>query len=246
MFPIRDINPAGRTPVLTFALIAANLLIFVFWQPLGDAIAGTTFLYEWAAVPCELTTSQPLSAFEINAGICTAANTGAAIFPEKEIALSILVSMFLHGGWFHVLGNMWFLWIFGDNVERDFGRIGYPLLYLVAGVAATLGFVALHPDETTPLIGASGAVAGVLGAYSVLYPGSLVLSVAFFTIVPIPAILFLGLWFVGQFFVGDVGVAWEAHVVGFLVGMAAAFVLRATGLARRGGGGQRRQRRRTA
>lgn len=245
MFPLRDINPAGRLPIVTLGLIAANLLVFIFWQPVGDLAQEITFLYERAAVPCELTTGEPLTAFEINSGRCTSLDSGPAIFPEKGLALSVVVSMFLHGGWLHVLGNMWFLWIFGDNVEHDFGWIGYPLLYLAAGIVATLGFVALHPGETTPLIGASGAVAGVLGAYSVLYPGALVLSVAFFTIIPIPAVLFLGLWFVGQFFVVDMGVAWEAHVAGFLAGMAAALVLRLTGFANRNRG-RRRPRRRAA
>src|SRR5690606_6780540 len=129
---------------------------------------------------------------------------GPAPFPEKQVPLSILTSMFLHGGLFHVGGNMWFLWIFGNNVEDRFGHLVYVLLSLVTGVAGTFAFITMRPDEVTPLIGASGAVAGVLGAYLILYPRHAVVSLVGWIVLAVPAMVFLALWFIGQFFVGDV------------------------------------------
>ena len=134
--------------------------------------------------------------------------------------------MFLHGGLFHVLSNMWFLFIFGNNVEEAFGPLSYLLLYLVAGILATIGFALSNPESAVPLVGASGAVAGVLGAYAVLFPRHQILTLFGFFFVPVSALFFLGFWFFGQFFVGDVSVAWEAHVVGFVAGALIAAVLR--------------------
>jgi membrane associated rhomboid family serine protease len=135
--------------------------------------------------------------------------------------------MFLHGNLLHLAGNMWFLWIFGNNVEEAYGWLGYVAMYLVAGLAGTAAFVLLRPDDVTPLIGASGAIAGVLGAYFVLYPRHLVVAVVFFYLVPVPAMIFLGLWFLGQFLVTDLGVAWEAHAGGFAFGALVSLPFRA-------------------
>jgi membrane associated rhomboid family serine protease len=140
--------------------------------------------------------------------------------------------MFLHGGIAHLFGNMWFLWLFGNNVEEAYGHLRYLAVYVLAGVVATLGFVAMHPGNTTPLIGASGAIAGVLGSYLVLFPGKMILAVAFLMVIPVPAAIFLVLWFVGQFAVADAGVAWEAHVTGFVFGVVASGVFRTPLLAR--------------
>jgi len=136
--------------------------------------------------------------------------------------------MFLHGSIAHVLGNMWFLWVFGNNVEEAFGRLGYLLLYFGAGLAATLAFVLNNPDSTVPLVGASGAIAGVMGAYLVLFPVHRVMTIVFLVITAIPAMVFLGLWFLSQFaLVGaESGIAWEAHVFGFLVGVLVTLPLR--------------------
>lgn len=226
MFPLRDLNPTRRFPVLTLVLIAVNLAIFFLWQPQGDARRETVFLYEHATIPCELTTRQPLTVAAIQTGQCSANTTSAPVFPDKSLSLSILASMFLHGSVLHVLGNMWFLWLFGNNVEDSYGRVRYALLYLMVGIAATAAFILLNPHETTPLIGASGAIAGVLGAYLVLYPGAVVLSIGLFGVIPVPAALFLLLWFLGQFAAQSAGVAWEAHVAGFLVGAAVTAALR--------------------
>jgi membrane associated rhomboid family serine protease len=216
VFPLRDLNPTRITPVVTIALILASLYVFFFVQPQtpGDA---EEFLYRQAAISCEIVTGQPLSADEIIGGRCRPSD-GSPVFPEKQPLLSVLVSMFLHGGVGHVLFNMWFLWIFGNNVEEAFGRFRYLVLYLLGGVFATMAFVALNPASTVPLVGASGAIAAVLGAYAVLYPGHSVLSLVGWWVIPIPAIIFLGIWFFAQFGLGGTNVAWEAHAGGFVFG----------------------------
>ena len=225
MFPLRDLNPSRGTAIVTILLIAINMAVFGFVQPHTSDNAEAAFLYRRAAIACEITARAPLTDAGLEADSC-APDAGARIFPTKQIALSILVSMFLHGGLTHLLGNMWFLWIFGDNIEEAFGHLGFLLLYVVAGIGATLGFSFLHPDSVQPLIGASGAIAGVLGAYLVLFPKGWVLALWFLGIIPVPALVFLGLWFVGQFSVAAPGVAWEAHVVGFTLGALIALALR--------------------
>lgn len=225
MFPIRDLNPTRLTPLLTILIIVANVAVFFVLQP-QSVQEGMRFTYRHAAIACELTTAQPLTLDEVRSGDCEAASDEAPVFPEKSLMLSVLVSMFLHGNLVHLLGNMWFLWVFGNNVEEAFGHAGYALLYLIGGIAATLAFVVAQPSATDPLIGASGAIAAILGAYLVLYPRHTVLSLVFVMLVPVPAALFLGLWFLGQFAVTDPGVAWQAHVGGFVVGVVITFALR--------------------
>ncbi len=152
--------------------------------------------------------------------------------PEpRQIWASLLTCMFLHGGWWHLLGNMWFLWIFGDNVEDRLGPLLYLVLYLLGGVIASLSHWVVSPNSTLPVIGASGAVAAVLGAYAITWPGArvrtLVFLVIFVTIIDVPALVVLGAWFVGQlvaghqalYHAGTGGVAWWAHVGGFVAGM---------------------------
>jgi len=227
VFPIRDLNPTHRTTYLTVALIVANVLVFVFWQPFGQgAAAEAEFLYQRAAISCELTEGRPLTFGEANTAQCVSGGLGETAFPDKNVWLAVFTSLFLHANLVHLLGNMWFLWIFGDNVEDRFGHVLYLLLYLGAGIVGTVGFVLLRPHETVPLVGASGAIAGVLGAYLVMFPFRPVLAFAGFFLLPVPALLFIGLWFVAQFAVGDTNVAWEAHVAGFLAGAAAALLLR--------------------
>lgn len=226
MFPIRDLAPTRIFPIVTVIVIGANVLAFFGWQPLADPDAQVPFLYERAAIACEVTTGEPLTLAEIVTGRCVDEGSGPSLFPSKQIWLSVLVSLFLHGSLLHIAGNMWFLWVFGNNVEEAFSALGFVALYLLGGVVATLGFVFLHPVSTEPLIGASGAVAAVLGAYFVLFPRHWVVALLLIYALPVPAVLFLGLWFVGQFAVTDPGVAWEAHVAGFAFGMLVALVLR--------------------
>jgi membrane associated rhomboid family serine protease len=218
MLPIRDINPTRITPVFTLIIIAANVLVFFLWQPAADEPEGTEFLYEQAAIACELTTGEPLTFDEAVSERCVDGAGGETIAPDKNIYLAAVVSMFLHAGGFHIFGNMWFLWIFGNNVEEAFGNFGFLVLYLLGGLAATAAFVIANPETTIPLIGASGAVAAILGSYLVLFPRHQVLSLIFVIFVPVPAVLFLGFWFLSQFAIADPSVAWEAHVAGFLFG----------------------------
>ena len=220
MIPLRDVNPTGITPVLTLALIAINAFVFFAIQP-QDGPEAEEFVYEYAAIACELTTGDPLDANEINTETCSeGATSGSEVFPDKNVYLAALTSMFLHGGLLHLLGNMWFLWIFGNNIEEAFGRPGFLLMYVASGLAATAGFVLFNTDSAIPLIGASGAVAGVMGSYLVLFPTHRILTIIFFVIVGVPSVIFLGIWFLGQFaLVGaDSNIAWEAHVFGFLFG----------------------------
>lgn len=218
MFPIHDVTPARSRPLVTIAVIVANVLVFLVWQPRGDP-AGVEFLYERATIACEVMTGAPLSLREVVTGACSASPSNVPFFPGKSIVLSVFTSMFLHGGLLHLAGNMWFLWVFGNKVEEAYGRTRFAAFYVAAGVAATLAFVLLNPRSTQPLVGASGAIAGVLGAYLVLYPRHPVVSLFFVAVLPVPAALFLGIWFFAQFAIGDAGVAWEAHVAGFLAGM---------------------------
>lgn len=231
MFPLRDLNPTKVAPILTITLIAINIAVFFLWQPRDDVAAETEFLYENAAIACELTTGDPLTEDEIVLDQCEDGSATPA-FPEKSVWLAVVVSMFLHGGIGHLLSNMWFLWIFGNNVEEAYGIGGYLLMYLVAGVAATAAFVYANPDSTVPLVGASGAIAGVLGAYLVLFPTHRVLTIFFFIFVQVPAGAYLALWFLLQFAYQEPGVAWEAHVGGFIVGVLLTLPLRSVLLAR--------------
>ncbi len=229
MIPIRDINPSLRTPVLTFLLVAACAAVYFFMQP-SEPVSEMEFLYEQAAIACELTTGEPLSRDEIFDQEEGCVQGDEPVFPSKQLALSVIVSMFLHGSLAHLIGNLWSLILFGNNAEDAYGRIGYLLLYLVSGVVATFGFVVLNPETTVPLVGASGAIAGVMGAYLVLFPQARVVSVfplLFFIPFTIRAGWFLLIWFAGQFtFIGNTGIAWEAHVAGFLFGILVTLLFR--------------------
>ena len=235
MFPIRDVNPTLIRPLVTWAIIGANVAVFFLIQPQQEP-AATEFAYRNAAIACELTTGDPLEAFEANTGTCREESTEGPIFPDKNLWLSALYSMFLHGNFAHILFNMWSMWIFGNNVEEAFGHRAFLLFYLITGAAATAGFVIAEPDTTIPLVGASGAIAGVMGAYLVLFPRHLILTLIFIRAVAIPATLFLLLWFGSQFLMAgaESGIAWQAHVAGFAAGALIAFPLRERLLARIG------------
>ena len=228
MIPIRDANPSLTRPVVTWLIIAACAYVFFAVQPRAEG-AFNDFLFEYAAVPCELTTLSPLDTGDAQG--CNTQDVGTPFYPGKNLLASTLISMFLHANLAHLLGNLWSLWIFGNNVEDAYGSGGYLLLYLASGLAATAAFVLTNPGEVTPLVGASGAISGVMGAYLVLFPRARVVSVFpifFFIPVAVPASIFLILWFAGQFaLIGDAtGIAWQAHVGGFLFGAAVSFLLR--------------------
>lgn len=225
MLPIRDVAPTRITPWVTYLIIGACVVVFFGFQSFDSFNEQQEFLYRRAAIACEITTGQPLSAPEIVDGLCSS-ELGSPIFPEKQPWVAVLTSMFLHGGIGHLLFNMWSLWIFGNNVEEAFGHVRYALLYLAGGVVATLVFVFVNPNSTVPLVGASGAIAAALGAYAVLFPGHRVLTLLGWILLPLPAVIFLGFWFFAQFGLGGTNTAWEAHVGGFIFGLAVAALFR--------------------
>ena len=241
MLPLKDHNPTRRPAVVTMLLIAACVAVWVLIQQGGQREDGLKYTFETAAIPCEVVEGRPLTTEEIRDTVqggdttaCSSISESGPYFPEKNEYLGLLYSMFMHGSWIHLLGNMLFLWVFGNNIE-DRLRSGADLgFYLLAGLAATGAHVAVQPDSTVPLVGASGAIAGVMGMYLVLYPQVRIMSLI---LIP-PIILFrdiaakwlLGIWLVTQFFVNpSEGVAWMAHVGGFVFGVAAGLIIRATG-----------------
>jgi membrane associated rhomboid family serine protease len=249
VIPVHDVNPTRRTPWVTYALIAANVIVFLLTpaarttgvnEATGTQICQqAAYFYHYAAIPRELVRNEPLPTVPTGVAVATREGTGCVIGPrdyDKVPALSVLFSMFLHGGWLHLLGNMLFLWVFGNNVEDRFGRLGFLVFYLFCGYAAAYGFALFNAAGTTPVVGASGAVAGVLGAYLALWPRVRVWSlvpVLFFLPLRLPVWLVLGMWFVIQWVysvgvaVSEAGsVAYLAHVIGFLVGLLVALPLR--------------------
>lgn len=204
MFPIRDHNPSGKTPYVTYVLMAANILIFLsYWPLFNDPRALNAFFFEWAMIPVLVTQDGMLG--------------------------SMLTSMFLHGGIMHLAGNMLFLWIFGDNMEEEMGHFGYLLFYLACGLGAAAAHVMAAPYSQVPTVGASGAIAGVMGGYLLLFPKArvdiLFIFIVFFRIFTIPAWIMLALWFGFQLFGGvganpdEGGVAYWAHAGGFVLGV---------------------------
>jgi membrane associated rhomboid family serine protease len=209
MIPLRDVIPSRTTPYITVTIIGLNAIAWLFELGLPRDVLPA-FLREFGVVPADFRAS------------------------------TLVTSMFLHGSWMHVIGNMWYLWIFGDNVEDRVGHGRFIVFYLLCGAAAAFGQILIDPTSTLPTIGASGAIAGVMGAYFVLYPQSRVLTliplIIFWEIVELPAIFLLGFWFLMQLFSAGAiavtastrggGVAFAAHVAGFLCGVFGVFVFR--------------------
>ena len=240
VIPLKDYNPTRRFPVVTLVLIAVNVGVYFFVQrPYeGGESTQARFAYEVAAIPCEVVQGRPLSEDEVVATLrfddesaCEEGAPDEAVFPNKSVWLALLYSMFLHGGLLHLGGNMLFLWIFGNNIEDRMGVPGYIGFYLLAGLVASAAHILVQPDSTVPVVGASGAIAGVMGAYLVLFPNvkirSLLILVILVLFRDIPAKWLLGFWFVTQFFTNpNEGVAWVAHVGGFVFGALIALFLR--------------------
>src|SRR6516164_8960417 len=210
MIPLRDVIPSRTTPYITTTIIILNAIAWLFEVSLPQDTLNQ-FIGTYGVVP--------------------------AYFSPP----TLITSMFLHGSWMHVIGNMWYLWIFGDNVEDRLGHGRFIVFYLLCGIAAAIGQIVMDPTSTLPTIGASGAIAGVMGAYFVLYPQSRVLTliplIIFWEVIELPAYILLGFWFVMQLFSagtiavtasshGSGGVAFAAHVAGFVVGMAGVFVFK--------------------
>jgi len=221
MIPLRDNNPRHSFPWITVALIVVNTAIF-FYEAFASEVQREALFASYALIPVRTTaffSGQPVPASE-------------ALFP-------FFTSMFLHGGWMHLIGNMWFLWIFGDNVEDRTGRLGYVLLYLASGLAGSVGHVLFSANSALPTVGASGAISGVMGAYLITFPRARILTlvpiVIFLTTIEIPAFIILLYWLLLQFLsgaaslgadAGQGGVAWFAHVGGFAAGIPLMLVLR--------------------
>lgn len=232
VIPIRDNNPTAKRAYVTLLIIVLNVVVYAFVQPHDGGQKEARFTVEHAAIPCEITRDQPINVTEYNTQQCddATANLQPPAFPHKNVWLAILFSMFLHGSFLHIAGNMWFLLIFGNNVEDYLGKIGYAIFYLFAGFVAAAAHVLYQPHSTVPVIGASGAIAGVMGMYLVLWPRARVLSfvpIFFFFLLPLPAVVVLVLWFGLQFLTGpNSDVAWVAHVGGFLAGAGLGLLLK--------------------
>jgi rhomboid family protein len=229
MIPLKDMTPRRSFPVVTLLLIGINVAVFAH-QLLLPPKAAETFITAYAMVPSKI----PLA-------------LAGHHYTLLQAFLPLFTCMFLHGGVLHILGNMWFLWIFGANVEDRFGSVAYLLFYLVCGVASSIAQLVFSWGSHIPSLGASGAISGVLGAYVALFPGSRILTLVPLFIIwftaRIPAVIFIGLWFIVQFLSGlsslgaaaSGGVAWWAHIGGFLVGLILARIVatrpRASGFA---------------
>jgi rhomboid family protein len=215
MIPLKDTYHSQRFPLFTIVLIVLNALVFFYELSLGrQSLKG--FFYTFGVVP----------SFYLDPDYWQSTGLLSGVLP-------LFASMFLHGGWLHFLGNMLYLWVFGDSVEDRIGHFRFLLFYLICGLAAAGSHIFTNPSSNLPTVGASGAIAGVLGAYLILFPGARVLTLVpiffFFQLVELPALIFLGLWFVMQFFSGALslagsnqemdGTAWWAHIGGFLTGV---------------------------
>ena len=207
MIPLRDTNPTNKTPVITITLIVLNVLIYLYeWLISTEPAQMMAFFDQWAIIPTQLTH-----------------NFG----PE---AITLFSAMFLHGSWVHLGGNMLYLWIFGDNIEDRMGKGRFIVFYLLSGLAASAAQIIIDPNSSTPNVGASGAIAGVLGGYLILYPTARILTLVFRFLTQVPAYVVLGFWFVLQLFQGigslsvvtdaqEGGIAFFAHIGGFVAGM---------------------------
>jgi membrane associated rhomboid family serine protease len=224
MFPIGDDNSDRTiTPFVNYAFIALNVLVFVFLQGLGG---NDAFSYAFSLVPKEITTGVDLSGVQIVQDAL--GNTGKVhLYPSPlPVYFNFLSSMFMHGGWAHLLGNLLFLWIFGDNIEDRLGHIRYVFFYLVCGFAAALGQIVLDSGSVIPMLGASGAISGVLGGYILLFPHRRVKAFIFRFFTEVPAYVAIGLWIGYQLVLGYMtdpgtgGVAYAAHIGGFIAGLA--------------------------
>jgi hypothetical protein len=220
MIPLRDRNPSGSFPAVTLAIIAANVIVFVFEAMLQPQDLGRIFSV-YALIPGKIT-------FALESGR----------LPLSDIAMPFFSSMFLHGGWLHLIGNMWYLWIFGDNVEDALGPVRFLLFYLLTGLAAGVTHYVFDPASAIPTVGASGAISGVLAGYASLFPHAKVLTLVplgfFIQVMELPAMVLLVIWVVLQALSGLIslgaalsgGVAWGAHVGGFVAGLLLVRILR--------------------
>lgn len=254
MIPVHDSPRSRTTPWVNYTLIAANIVVFLWMLTLSSSLQGTArslnqrfaeqtqgVCYGFRTAPTDADEFVCKWAFQPKEFFDAVRGHSDVLHPDRAVILfTIISSLFLHAGWLHILGNMVFLWVFGDNVEDRLGHVGYLIFYLLAGIAATLTQGLIDPSSIVPVLGASGAIAGVLGAYLVFFPGARVTAFIPF-IIPIPlylpAFILIGIWFAQNLVSGvatitntgtpDATVAFFAHIGGFVFGMLVAFVLRA-------------------
>jgi membrane associated rhomboid family serine protease len=231
VFPLRDDNPHFTTPYATYGLIALNVLAWVFVQGLGSEPALSASVCNYGLIPADVLGTAPAgTSFPVGPGASCVLGPGGGWH-------TAITSMFLHGGWMHLIGNMWFLWIFGNNVEDAMGHVRFVVFYLLCGLAAAALQTAFSPSSIIPMVGASGAIGGVMGAYVLMYPRvhvHLFVVLGFYVnTIAVPAYFMLGYWFVLQFVSGALaigaeggGVAFWAHVGGFVAGALLSFVFR--------------------
>jgi membrane associated rhomboid family serine protease len=220
LFPIYDENPAKTVPWITLSLILTNVLVFVYELSLQSAGKLQQLFQIATLIPYEITHGVKLVPHISNIGI-----------------LAIFTSMFMHGGWLHIIGNMWYLWIFGNNIEESLGHFKYLFFYLLCGVGGAIGHIISQPNSQVPTLGASGAIAGVLAAYLIRFPNARIVTIVpiffFIQIIRLPALLLIGLWFFIQIASGvgslstqtSGGVAWFAHIGGFITGILLVLIL---------------------
>ncbi len=237
MFPLYDDVPSRRVPLVTIAIVVMNIVVFLWSQGL-PRIRHQELAYQWGFVPARIGQLVTHQRIPVQVGPDEPQPWGGMQRPviileprPVEVALTLVTYLFLHGGWMHLLGNMWFLWLFGKSVEDRLGHAGFLIFYLIGGLAASFTHWLAFPNSEFPVIGASGAIAAVLGAYAITWPWAriytLVFLIIFVTVVELPAMLFLGGWFVYQIVsglavshaAGVQAVAWWAHIGGFLAGV---------------------------
>jgi membrane associated rhomboid family serine protease len=240
LIPISDANPTQRTPVVTIGLIIANVIAFFFIEPsFGQGPEASAFFFENAPLPCQAAEVFGDQSVDCPTGTGFIRGIGRVTIPDRDffsLMGAVLLSTFLHAGFLHIIGNMLFLWVFGNNIEDHLGPVKYLIFYLLGGVVASFAHILTHLDDVIPSVGASGAVAAVMGAYLVLFPRArvnvLVPIFIIFTVLQLSAVTVLGLWFVYQFLIGlqeaaagGNAVAWMAHVGGFVYGVVVIFLL---------------------
>jgi len=222
MFPLRDENPTELFPFVTILLIATNVLVWLLVQGGGVAEPFLSSLCAYGAIPAEITGA-------VGPGDTVSLGEASCMIGGYSWT-TLVTSMFMHGGWMHLIGNMWFLWVFGNNIEDSMGHLRYAVFYLLCGILAALTHVFIDPSSTIPTVGASGAISGIMGGYIVLYPKvrvyTLIFLVVYVRVIPMSALAVLGLWFAIQLFSGLAsgagaggGVAFWAHVGGFVAGV---------------------------
>jgi len=229
VIPISDINPAKNIPVISRLFIVFSSIVFLFFQPKND-VELFNYFYKFAAIPCEVMNNLPLAANQFYSNNCNL-DPDIFIFPEKQILFSIFISLLLNANFLHILGNLWSFWIFGNNVEDKLGKIRFILFLTISGFISVIAHSFLNPLNINPIVGASGIVSALMGAYLYLFPNAKLLVIVPFGIffpTTIKAKYFMIFWLVSQFIIAiqSNNISWEAHISGFIFGYLLIKILR--------------------